>query len=465
VLSDIRWTREAIAYQIFPDRFCRGASSRIPESAERWGSKPTARGFMGGNLSGITRRLDYLEELGVNLLYLTPIFESPSNHGYDTSDYYTVEPRLGSEKDLQILLSLAHVRGMRILLDGVFNHCGRGFVPFRDVLENGFRSRYRDWFHFYRFPASDEGSHEYRAFQDAPGMPVFNLRNPETREFLLEVGQYWTRQGIDGWRLDAVGESEDRVFWREFRRVVKAVNPRAYIIAEIWKGGGEEDAFDGVTNYPLRETMLEFFLRRSIRASHFAASVDRLFSDLTRSSVPAMFNIVGSHDTERIMTLAGGDLDRVMLIHLFLFCCPGVPAVYYGDEIGLEGGKDPDNRRAMSWDPRTWNHDLWEFTRRLIAVRRSVDPLRHGDWRTLFADDKESVCAFLKRADGRAAVVVVSSGDRPITVAIDLSACGLDTGTVLLNVMDGRIANRTVSGRSLCTLRPRSGAILIPDRE
>ncbi len=250
------WVTDAIFYQIFPDRFAR--SERVPKQGlnlEAWEAPPTIHGIKGGDLLGVVEHLDYLQDLGVNALYFTPVFASASNHRYHTYDYYTVDPLLGGNAALRELLDEAHRRGMRVVLDGVFNHASRGFWQFHHTLENGAASPYVDWFHFdpdhltgkrhwgaYPSPheqrlIQEEGSLRaigYEGWWNLPALPKFNTNTPAVREFLLGVAEHWTSFGIDGWRLDVPGEINDNSFWQEFRRRVRAINPEAYIVGEIW---------------------------------------------------------------------------------------------------------------------------------------------------------------------------------------------------------------------------------------
>jgi len=414
------WTADAVAYQIFVDRFARGPVVGCPGAA-RWRDRPDApRAIVGGDLRGIRDRLDDLNRLGVDLLCLTPIFLAASYHRYDTHDYHRIDPRLGTLDDLRDLVAAAHRRGMRILLDGVFNHCGRGFFPFVDVMENGADSAFGDWFHITGFPVDAYGAARYRCWFDTPSLPEFDLAHPDARAHLLDAARYWTAQGIDGWRLDAVPHVEHRPFWREFRRVVLAVNPDAYLVGEIW---GDPTPWlvtgdlDGATNYPLRERILDFVVRRSLRPSRLAGELARLAA---RNPATVMLNPLGSHDTPRLATLARGDAERVRLALLLLFFFPGVPALYYGDEVGMEGGQDPDNRRLMTWDPEPTGEGLRRFVGRLVRARRALAPLRRGDWRTLFTDDSHGVAAFARRWRDEEAMLVVNAGPSPVSLVADL---------------------------------------------
>ncbi len=241
------WVRDAVFYQIFPDRFAASERVHKPGPMEPWDTPPTTHGFKGGDLVGIAERLPYLADLGVTALYLTPIFSSASNHRYHTYDYFTVDPLLGGNDGLRTLLDAAHARGMRVVLDGVFNHTGRGFWPFHHVLETGADSPYRSWFHvdeaflaaghrLHAYPPTEgrQTGLGYEAWWDLPALPKLNTDDPDVREYLFSVAEHWLRFGIDGWRLDVPAEIDDEAFWQEFRRRCRAIRPDAYLVGEIW---------------------------------------------------------------------------------------------------------------------------------------------------------------------------------------------------------------------------------------
>ena len=272
------WVSDAVFYQIFPDQFARSDRVAKPGPLETWDSPPTTYGFKGGDLLGIVDHLDYIADLGVNALYLTPIFASASNHRYHTYDYYSVDPLLGGDAALRELLDACHARGMRVVLDGVFNHSGRGFWPFHHVLENGLDSPYVDWFYIDRqglaagrplrpYPGPrDSGRLGYEAWWGLPALPKLNVGNPRMREHLMGAVEHWLKFGIDGWRLD-VAEEIGADFWREFRKRVRAINPDAYIVAEIWHEKPEwtaGDTFDALMNYPVTEALLSFTAAHTI---------------------------------------------------------------------------------------------------------------------------------------------------------------------------------------------------------
>jgi len=455
------WVRDAIFYQIFPDRFASSSRVHKPGPLEPWDAPPTVEGFKGGDLRGIAEHIDYLVDLGINAIYLNPIFSSASNHRYHTYDYLAVDPLLGGDDALRELLDPAHAHDIRVVLDGVFNHASRGFWPFHHVLEVGAGSPYRDWFYvnkkwlaegrqlkayphevanvplppdwFEEHAAGEQSLDElgYRAWWDLPALPKLNVGNPEMREYLLQVAEHWIRFGADGWRLDVADEITDRSFWAEFRQRVRAANPQAYIVAEIWHIMPEwlgPQAFDAMMDYPLAWAILGFVAGRQldetvisehgiirkilqpIDAATFAEQLEGALSAYPAEHVAAQMNLLGSHDTPRLLSACGRDEASVRLALLLLMSLPGAPTIYYGDEVGMQGRVDPDCRRAFNWDPESWNQPLRDWIRDAIAVRRAQPALRADGYRRVAADGM--ALAFLRTDDaGTSALVALNAGE------------------------------------------------------
>jgi cyclomaltodextrinase len=422
------WVQDAIFYQIFPDRFANGDPSNDPVDVQPWGAPPDLLGFQGGDLWGIIQRFDYLLELGVNALYLNPIFLAASNHRYDTIDYCRVDPRLGDQEDFKALLELAHKNGMRVILDGVFNHCGRGFFAFQDLLKNEDHSGYKDWFYIHRFPldAYGEGKAEnYEAWWNMKSLPKFNVDTPQVRRYLLDVARYWIQQGVDGWRLDVPNEIEDDSFWAAFRAVVKETNPQAYLVGEIWEVDPSwvgERRFDGLMNYPVRKYLLDFLKNEGRTVGEFAGQIRGILDAYDPDHTFSHYLPLGSHDTARIRTELGGDVEKVKLAFQFIFTYPGAPSIFYGDEVGLEGEKDPHCRQAFPWDPSSWDLGLQDHIRRLITLRKKHPLLRRGELRFLPVEGSERVCAYARTLEGGAVVVVLNASASQSAVAVDVEA-------------------------------------------
>jgi glycosidase len=428
------WVKDAIFYQIFPDRFATSARVEKPHNLEPWDAPPTIHGFKGGDLLGIVEHLDYLQDLGINALYFTPIFQSTANHRYHTHDYYQVDPILGGNAAFKTLLDAAHARGIRVVIDGVFNHASRGLYQFNHTLENGKASPYLDWFTFRDFPVrAYDKPINYEAWWNLPALPKFNHQNPQVREFIFRVAEHWVRQGIDGWRLDVPAEIDDDEFWREFRRRVKAINPDAYIVGEIWQRADrwlQGDQFDAVMNYQFTRACLAFFIEHidrkliqeqsygalhPIAADEFARTLKDLLNWYPEEIAYAQLNLLDSHDTARLVTLARGDTTALQLALLMLFGYPGAPMIYYGDEIALEGRRDPDNRRAMIWDPSSRGQAMIEFTKRLTALRNKYVALRRGAMTDLCANGKSYAFA-RHQPDAETVIVALNTGREPVTL-------------------------------------------------
>ncbi len=455
------WVQDAVFYQIFPDRFARSPANDRPHLAA-WGTPPTLNGFQGGDLRGVMEHFDYLLDLGINALYFNPIFQSSSTHRYNTDDYYRIDQRLGSRADFDALLDLAHRNGVRVVLDGVFNHCGRGFFAFHDLVENGDESIYRDWFHVRRFPlrAYEPGkARNYLGWWGYKSLPKFNTNDPQVRQYLLDVARYWVDAGIDGWRLDVPNEIDDDGFWADFRWTVKQANPQAYLLGEIWEIGPRwlgDGHFDGLMNYPLRKALLDLLAGHST-AQAFGEVVEGLLTVYPLEHVRAMYGLLGSHDTERILTLAGGSLPKVQLAMAFLFAYPGAPAVYYGDEIGLTGGRDPQCRAAFPWQGEAWNETLHSWVRQLIHLRRETPALRRGIYQRLACPVQRGYI-FLRSLDEETVLIALNASDEPQDWVLD-APLAWPEGYLPIDLLGGRVG-KVSSGCFRLSLPPWGAAYL-----
>ena len=478
-----QWVHDAVFYQIFPDRFASSPIVEKPNNLEAWDAPPTPYGFKGGDLLGVAEKLDYLQDLGITAIYFTPVFQSASNHRYHTHDYYRVDPLLGGDAALRRLLDEAHRRGIKIVLDGVFNHASRGFFQFNHILECGAQSPYLDWFRVKGFPLNAyHGKPNYDCWWGLPALPEFNHQNPQVRRFIFDVARYWLEQGIDGWRLDVPFCVDDDAFWQEFRQVVKQTNPDAYITGEIpWDAGRwlQGDQFDGVMNYLLTYACWGFFGGEKMDknlvghwyehgpqyftplAEKFAENVSALLEKYPWPAVQAQLNLLDSHDTARFLSIAGGDRRLQQLAALFLFTYPGAPCVYYGDEIGMEGGKDPDCRRAFPWDESRWDANLRAFYQNLIRLRHQRPVLRRGTFQVLQAAGQALV--YLRRLELDLAVVVINRSSAASFEVNIPAAADLREGLVWRNEIGSggaRVSNGWLHG---LTLPPLSGAVLLPE--
>ncbi|GGB32526.1 alpha-glycosidase [Virgibacillus dakarensis] len=420
------WVKDTIWYQIFPERFANGDPSNDPKGTLPWGEvKPTPTNFFGGDFQGVMDHLDHLVNLGINGIYFTPIFKAHSNHKYDTIDYMEIDPQFGDKETFRRLVKACHKRGIRVMLDAVFNHSGYYFPPFQDVLENQEKSRYKKWFHLWDFPVKTNPAPNYDTFGFVSSMPKLNTENPEVKQYLLDVGRYWIEEfDIDGWRLDVANEV-DHAFWREFRKVVKSVKPDAYILGEIWHDAMPwllGDQFDAVMNYPFTNGAIDFFAKQEMKASTFANSITEVLHMYPANVNEVAFNLLDSHDTPRILTLADGNVDRVRLLYLFQLTFIGTPCIYYGDEIGMAGGQDPGCRACMIWEEDGQNHDLFQFVKALIALRKSHPVYANGgSFRFLDVDDAKNTIVFEKYNKSNHVIVAVNNSPKQVTGSFGLS--------------------------------------------
>ncbi|GGR48705.1 alpha-amylase [Deinococcus seoulensis] len=468
------WVADAVFYQIFPDRFAR--SGRVTGlNLQPWGDTPHFHRYMGGDLWGVIEHLDHIQSLGVTAIYFCPVFQSASNHRYHTHDYYRVDPMLGGNEALRALIDAAHARGLRVVLDGVFNHASRGFFQFNDLLEQGEASAYRDWFHVDGWPLQaydDTRPANYAAWWGNRALPKFNTGNPAVREFLWDVAEYWMQFGIDGWRLDVPNEIDDDSFWQEFRRRVKAVNPEAYIVGEIWGDAHrwlQGDQFDAVMNYHFTRPCLAFFGARTLdhpmnersgtgrvdpmTAEAFAARMTDVKNMYHPDIVRAQLNLLDSHDTARFLTAVSGDATAYRLATVFQMTYVGAPCIYYGDEIGLPGGPDPDCRRAFPWNEQEWDADTLALTRALTAARHATPALTRGTFEVTHAQGEGVV--FMRRHEAGNAHVALNTATRDT----HLPFTGVAPGDYR-DVLTGRTL--TLTGDTPLSVPARGALVLVP---
>jgi len=476
------WVRDAVFYQIFPDRFADGDPTNNvvdgaylyrgrPVVARPWGATPrreyAAIEFFGGDLQGITQRLDYLADLGVNALYLNPIFEAPSNHKYDVADYEHVDPHLGGDAGLAALRRALDERAMHLVLDIVPNHCGATH-PWFTTAQADAGAPSAEFFTFRRHPD------EYECWLGVPTLPKLDYRSERLRELMYAgedaVMRRWLRPPfrIDGWRIDVAnmlgrqGPSDlGHKLGRGIRRAVKAENPAAYLLGEhFFDGtphlqGSELDAtmnYQGFT-FPLWRWLAGFELGagaeawgdpRPMATADMAAQWTAFRAAIPWQIATQQFNLLGSHDTPRLRHILGGDLARLRVAAALLFTYPGVPCIYYGDEIGLDGAGDPECRRTMPWDEGEWDHELRAFFQQLIALRRQAPALRWGGFQLLHAAG-DSV-AFQREAPEERLLVVARRADDGLR-ALDVSHGALPDGARLRELLTG--AEAVVSGGRL----------------
>ncbi len=442
------WVQEAVVYQIFVDSFSQGEGFQAQEGQPDWYTRERHRAHLGGSLQGILDKLDYLQELGIDTLYLTPVFRSPSNHKYNISDFYAIDPRFGSKEALVALVQEAHRRGMRLLLDVVLHASGTEFFAFQDLLAHGEGSAYRDWYQVEGFPLRLENPPNYKSWGYVYGLPKFNLANPQVREYLLEVLVYWIREAdIDGWRLDTADEVSHN-FWREARRRVKAAKPEALLVGEVWYDarpwlGG--DQLDTVMNYSFHGAVVDFFARDALTPEAFSQRLAWTRGRYKWPAWQALWNLIGSHDTARFLAEASGDVDRLRLAVQFQFTYPGVPYVYYGDEVGMDLNSLA-YRGGMYWDPSRQDRELLAFYRSVIRLRRATPALLRGDFQEILVDNARGLYAFRRGLGVQEVRVYLNNGERAQEVEVGPEAFDL-------------LGDRPLPAGGL-RLGPRSGAVV-----
>lgn len=478
------WVKHAIFYQIFPDRFRRGSKVSPPPGTyfKPWGAPPEEQGFQGGDLYGVIDSLDYLQSLGVNAIYLNPIFSSAANHRYHTFDYYQVDPLLGGNEALQALLTEAHQRDMRIVLDGVFNHASRGFWPFHHILENGGDSPYIDWFIVHDWPLQpypNKGEEiNYAAWWNLPALPKLNTDNPAVQEYILDIAKHWIDFGIDGWRLDVPQEIDNPAFWRRFRNVVKSANPEAYICGEIWeeaKAWLKGDQFDAVMNYTVAWGSMtycgfeslhptyqrEHFSLKPRSAEEVADVLNEMYAWYDWEINYAQLNLLDSHDTARALWVLGEDKNAFRLAVLMLMTLPGAPCIYYGDEIGMSAGDDPFCREAFPWEnEQAWDHTLLDFYRAVCELRNTHSMLRIGDFEIVLAEGR--VLGYRRGDESGDAIIVFNAGFDDIDKTLDRSL--FRAGSDMLKIAwssEGVQLDVSAPADVMLSLPPQSACVLL----
>jgi len=515
------WAKDGIFYQIFPERFRNGDPSNDPDFSEPWyrgltelppsgktdseyfhlvtdwddvagltespyrtDGRPDYYSFYGGDIAGVAEKLDYLEDLGVTILYFNPLNQGKSNHKYDPVDYLKIDPHFGDEAVFKAFVRDARKRGIRIVVDKAFNHTGDWHFAFVDTRERGEASPYWHWYEWYKWPLPPGGCPTPCDYYDCWwGFPLhpnlnFDLSRPNAEEnhitdireaepnrevvdYLLDVARYWIGElGIDGFRLDVPNEVPFW-FWKEFRAVVDSLRPDAFLIGEIWGDAMPwlgPDCFHATMNYKyFRDPVLNFFALGNIDAAAFDGSLAEGRHRYPDEAVHVMMNLIDSHDTERFLTVAGGDIRRLKLAFLFQMTYVGIPQIYYGGEVALEGGKDPDNRRTFPWDWKSCEirRDVHAYCRTLIGLRKAHPVLRRGAYRTLQAEG--GIHAFARHDEKALCVVVANNADRRQDVTLDLSGFRVKKMTDLLSGETHRVRK---DGTLSLVLPPYSGVLL-----
>ncbi len=410
------WVEDAVVYNIFPDSFAtsRKHISCKAQSFDYNGNKVTSR--LGGTLQGVADNVDYLTQLGVNCVYVNPIFVAGEYHKYDLLDYYHVDPCFGGDVAFKNMVDRLHAKGIKVIIDGVFNHCGWHFFAFEDVVKNQQNSKYCDWFYGLKFPVvrpdNPEDYPTYTTFAYERLMPKLATDNPTVQQYFCDVGRYWIKQfDIDGWRLDVASEVNSE-FWRSFRRAVKEEKPEALLIGEVWETANYwllGDMFDSAMNYDFRKHSELFFAKSCIDAEEFAGRVTHMLTRYKLNVLPAQLNLLDSHDVGRFLSLCNEDVRRFKLAVLFMMSFVGMPTIFYGDEQGVVGTKESDYRASMPWDNP--NDELFEFFKKAIAIRKTCKPLKKGDFKVISAQKDSQLFAYSRTYNGESVIAYLNAGE------------------------------------------------------
>ena len=446
VINTPQWVKDTIWYEIFPDRFNRSKDAKSTITNE-WGNpseEVNNHMIFGGNINGIIEKLDYISDLGITGIYFTPLFEATSTHKYDTIDYFKIDPSFGTNEDFKRLVDESHKRGIKVVLDAVFNHCGYDHPFFQDVIKNGKNSPYYDCFFIKEEPIVNFKLNKdnkpvytpglvpnYHTFAFTQMMPKWNTENKIARKHLLDAAAYWIREyDIDGWRLDVSNEvSHD--FWRAFRKTVLDAKNDAFIFGENWDYSMpwlQGDQFDSVMNYELIYPIWQFFGHDpyvpKIKASEFIFLINKLYTSYPRQVLESMFNLVDSHDTARILDRSLESKDLAYLTYLFMFSFPGTPTIYYGGEIGITGKGDPDNRRCMVWDESKQDLIFKERIKQLIHWKKTDDTFKSGDIEFVYFNDTDEVIGYKKSTYEHETYFFLNASNQERTVKLDFNLEG-----------------------------------------
>ncbi|GEL13802.1 neopullulanase [Lapidilactobacillus concavus DSM 17758] len=426
------WVRQTVWYQIFPERFANGDPTNDQVGVKPWRSdlSPNRTDYYGGDLQGVLDHLDYLQELGINGIYFCPIFKAYSNHKYDTIDYLEIDPDFGNKELFRQLVEAAHQRGIKVMLDAVFNHIGDRSVQWQDVVANGEQSRFANWFHIKRFPVTYQETDNFESakaltfdtFAFTPHMPKLNTANPEVKQYLLDVAAYWIKEfDIDAWRLDVANEV-DHAFWRSFAETCHQLKSDFYILGEVWHSSQPwltGDQFSAVMNYAYTETLINGIVNHTLTPTRMVDGLNYQRTLYQRQVNEVMLNTLDSHDTARLLTVCDHDKTLMRQVLAFTFLQEGEPCIYYGDEIGLDGGNDPDCRKPMNWDESTQDHALFKFYQQLIQLRLDhADLLTQGEFTWNLVDDAQQLVIFTRAQGGRQLTATFNLDAQPHSMSV-----------------------------------------------
>ncbi|MBQ7430635.1 glycoside hydrolase family 13 protein [Butyrivibrio sp.] len=421
------WVNDTVWYQIFPERFCNGDPSIDPENVKPWQSgKVGMHDFYGGDIKGIRDKIPYLKDLGITGIYLNPVFESTTNHKYNTRNYKLVDPHFGTNEELRTLVDEAHAAGIRVMLDAVFNHTGYDHPMWLDVLEKGQESKYAQWYMVNKWPIErgrDTKDGRYYSFAFAEYMPKLNTNNPEVQDYLLDIIKFWIDTfDIDGLRFD-VGNEVSHSFLKAIRYMTKRVKSDFYLLGEIWHDSISwllGDEYDSVMNYPLTTAIADFWVYKNRDRQSFEYDINRCFTMYYSQVNDVLFNLLDSHDTNRLFDKCHKNIDIFYQQLAVLFTMPGSPCIYYGTEVALDGGYDPDCRRCMPWsdiDAGKLDDKLSEM-KSLISMRKTIQACKSRNFH--FPNDiaKDRVISYLKIGDNESLQVYLNCENEDVSIPL-----------------------------------------------
>lgn len=457
-----KWAKNAILYQIFPDSFATGRKYiSSQENMKITATKDKSHAKLGGTIRGITENIDYLADLGINCIYLNPIFTAESYHKYDTIDYFSIDPCFGTMDDFKKMVETCHKNGIRVILDGVFNHCGWRFFAFKDVCDKGEKSKYKDWFYQLSFPVDTEKLN-YAAFAYVKQMPKLNTGNPDVIKYLCEVGRYWIREAnIDGWRLDVANEV-NHDFWRAFRKAVREEKPDAFLIGEIWEDAEQwlmGDQFDSAMNYRFTDICKAFFAGNDISVDDFDNSLGYMLMRYKKQITQVQMNMLDSHDVPRFLYYCNGDIRRLKLAALFLMTYVGIPSVFAGDEKAITGATEKEYRSPMVWEDNDVTRDLTEYYKKIISIRKKYISIFTGGVKTVLKDNAKGVYAFSRNDGDDEITVVLNNSENSQSISFNVGASGNDR-TGYIDLLTEEPIRRSDFGEISLTLSPLSGAVI-----
>lgn len=458
-IADVpEWAKNAILYQIFPDSFAtakREISSKNNVLINKDGEKSQAK--LGGTIRGITENIDYLKDLGINCIYLNPIFTAGAYHKYDTIDYYSIDPCFGSMEDFKEMVNCCHNSGIKVILDGVFNHCGWKFFAFKDVCEKGEKSKYKDWFYQINLPVDTENLN-YAAFAYVKQMPKLNTGNDEVIEYFCDVGRYWIREAnIDGWRLDVANEV-NHDFWRAFRKAVRSEKPDAFLIGEIWEDAEQwlmGDQFDSAMNYRFTDICKAFFAHNEISVDDFDNNLGYMLMRYKKQVTQVQMNMLDSHDVPRFLYYCKEDIRRLKLAALFLMTYVGIPSIFAGDEKAITGSTEAEYRAPMVWEDNSVSQDLLEYYKKIISIRKEYIIIFTGGVKTVYKDNAKGVYVFSRFNDNSEIIVALNNSET--VQSVNISEISFDSQYI--DLLTGKLIKIDSNGFDL-SLPPLSGAVI-----